>query len=367
MGFGGQNKYVTFEPNLEKEFSWRLITTSNIARNYSIEPLGDLAEFITINNGNLMYIKPNQNPLIEVSLKLPAAEPSPGEHEIMIYMKELPTLSERSGGLSALSGAIPCIFVNVLYDGKYLESELNINDVNVGEPIKPILDVHNYGKENINNINIKYKIYDISGNELKNGQSKNIVLKSDTGDSIELNIDSNGLNGGIYTIKTDIEWDNQHTFLEKDIRIGTMDVKIINHTQILYINKINEFDIEIESRWNGQINDLYAEITLNNQTVKTANYNLGPWKNQILSGYVNTANMIKGKNNINIKLYYGAVKKETDFNIELVEEEKEFKLNSNLLIISGLIIIVVILVGLNIFVLMKRDKKDGKRKKTNKK
>ena len=182
MGFGGEKGEVTFEPGLEAEFTWLLITTANIVRDYSIHAYGDLAEYVIIENGNLLKgVSPRSNPEIHVSLKLPDEEPSPGMHIIDIVMMELPTPEEKQG-IYALSGAIPRIHVNVLYEGKYLESELSVIDINIGETIKPIIEIHNYGKENINNLNVEFMLYDEADNKLKSSNSETIVLNSDTED-----------------------------------------------------------------------------------------------------------------------------------------------------------------------------------------
>jgi hypothetical protein len=363
MGFSGSYDEITFEPGLEQDFEWQLITTSSVVRNYSINVHGDLSEYVEITSGNFLEnVKPNENPYVYATLKLPEEEPSPGMHIIDITMKELPRKEEREAGIVALSGAIPRIHVNVLYEGKYIEGTMDVEDINIGEIIRPSIELKNFGKEDINNLQVEFMLYD--GNEmLKSYKSEITSFESDTEKLIEGELNSEGLDGGSYTIKADVSWDNEHTFFEKEVRIGNMDIDILNYTRNLKTDKINQFDVLVESKWNGKIKDVYAEITLNGQIVKTANEDINAWQNKTLSSYINTEGMEEGNYNGQIVVYFGENQKEKDFSVMIEKEKSAIELNSTILIISGLSIIVVLLIGINIFVLIKKGDKHGKKKR----
>lgn len=365
MGFGGKSQHITFEPGLEAEFTWQLITTSSITRNYSVSAQGDLAEYVTIEPEiSLLNVKPGVNPEIKVYLNLPEERPSPGIHTIDITMRELPNSEEKEQGIYALSGAIPRIYVNVLYEGKKLEAEMNVEDVNKGEMIAPVLDIHNYGLEDISGIGSEFVLY--NGQEEVKSVKKSIgPLKSDERKEIGVGISSEGLEGGEYILKSNLSWDGQNTLLQDNLRIGDMDLDIINTTKELYKDSINEFNIDIESRWNGEIKGVYAEIDIGGKTAKTASYNLKAWNNLRLSGYMNTEGLEEGLHEAKVTLYYGSKTKSKDLNV-LIKGKESNGVNSTVLLIGALSFMVVLLIGLNLMILMKKEKKDDKKKRKKK-
>ena len=358
MGFGGLKGEITFEPGKSQEFAWILIPT-NDGMDYSINVGGDLAEYITLLTPDyLENISLRETPLVEVRLDLPLKEPSPGMHRIGIMMKEVDPNSK--GGLSALSGAMPSILINVLYEGKYLVSEMDIGDINENGNIVPLISMNNYGKEQINKIQITHQIIDKQKEVVKTFNSKSILLKSDEGIELEDGYSSGGLEGGQYTLKSIINWDNEQTIHEKDFMIGKMDVDLISYDKNLTIGRINEFKIKVKSQWNGVIKGVSANIKIDNQEVKTASRDLNAWEEKELSVFIDTENMTEGIKELNITINYGELSKEENIMIELVELKKHFELSNTMLIVGGFSILIILLVGFNIYLLTKKEKSNRK-------
>ena len=321
MGFGGKDAHITFEPGLEQTFSWTLITTSSIERDYSITASGDLSEYIEISPANLLEnIKPNENPIISATLKLPQQEPSAGMHIIRITMSELPTQLEQQAGIFALSGAIPKIHIKVLYPGTYLTPSLSIPDINLGENIIPKIDLSNFGKQTIQELNAKIEILDSQNN----------------------------------TIITTIYWDNNQTILTEPFRVGIMDILLLQTSTNLTTNQINEFNIVVKSLWNGEIDNLFAEITLANQTATTPTKKLQPWGTTILTAHINPQ-LPEGNHEIQIKLNYGTLSKTSTKPILLIKEKREFKISMTTMLVI-LLTLVTLLIIINSYLLIKKKK-----------
>ena len=364
MGFGGLKGKITFEPGKSQEFVWTLIPT-NDGMDYFIEITGDLAEYITLLTPD--YIKNvsiKETPLVQVRLDLPLKEPSPGMHTIGIWMKELDPNS--AGGLSALTGAMPRIFVNVLYPGKYLVSSMKIKDINEGGYIAPLIELHNYGEEQINKIQITHQIIDHQKNVKKTFNEKAVFLKSDEGKKIEGKQNSEGLVGGEYTLKTVVNWDNELNTHEQKFMIGNMDVDLIDYDENLTIGGIQEFNIKIKSQWKGSITDVYADIFIDDQEVKTASVNLKEWEEKTLKAFVNTDEMLEGLKDVKIIVNYGELSKEEDIKIELIELKKSFELSSTVMIVGAFSIIILILVAFNIALLSKNSHKNKDKEESSK-
>ena len=355
MGFRGYNGEITFEPGASKEFSWGIIPTNN-GMHYSVEILGDLAEYVTLLTPDYYKnISMGDLPLVHVRLDLPLKEPSPGMHTIGVLMKEVNPI--QSGGLSALTAAKAKILVNVLYDGKYLVSEMDVEDINENGDIVPLISMNNYGKEQINKIQITHQIIDEQKEVVKTVNSKSILLKSDEGIELNKGYSSEGLEGGQYTLKSIINWDNEQTVHEGDFMIGKMDVDLISYDKNLTIGGINEFKIRVKSQWNGVIKGVSANIKVDNQEVKTASRDLNAWEEKELLAFIDTGNMTNGIKELNITINYGELSKEENIMIELVEPpKKSFELSNTVLIIGGFSILIILLVGFNIYLLTKKEK-----------
>ena len=363
MGFGGLKGEVTFEPGKSQEFAWILIPTSN-GKDYSINIIGDLAEYVTLLTPNFIenLSMKDERPLVHVRLDLPLEEPSPGMHIIGIWMKEVK--SDGDGNIVALTGAKPEIFVNVLYDGKYLVSEMNVEDINEGGNIVPLINMNNYGKKQINKIQITHQIIDSQEEIVKTFNSESILLKSDEGIELNNGYSSEGLEGGEYTLKSIINWDYQKTIHEKKFMIGKMDVDLISYDKNLTFGGIQEFKIKVKSQWNGEIKDVYVDIQIDKQSVKTSTHNLKEWETKEISAFIDTENMVEGIKEVKIIINYGELSKEENIIIELIKPKKSFELSSTVLIVGGFSVLIIILVGFNIYLLTKKEKHS---KKTNKK
>jgi len=355
MGFGGKDAHITFEPGLEQTFSWTLITTSSIERDYSITASGDLSEYIEISPANLLEnIKPNENPVISATLKLPQQEPSAGMHIIRITMSELPTQQEQQAGIFALSGAIPKIHIKVLYPGTYLSPTLSISDINLGENIIPKIDLSNFGKQTIQELNAKIEILDSQNNTIIEHQTQTIQVESNQQQTLQPEISSNLLKSGTYTLKTTIYWDNNQTILTEPFRVGIMDILLLQTSTNLTTNQINEFNIVVKSLWNGEIDNLFAEITLANQTATTPTKKLQAWGTTTLTAHINPQ-LPEGNHEIQIKLNYGTLSKTSTKPILLIKEKREFKISMTTMLVI-LLTLVTLLIIINSYLLIKKKK-----------
>lgn len=356
MGFGGKDAHITFEPGLEQTFSWNLITTSNIERDYSVTASGDLSEYVEISPATLLEnVKPNENPIITATLKLPQQEPTAGMHIIRITMSELPTQQEQQSGIIALSGAIAKIHVNVLYQGIYLQPTLDVSDINLGENIIPTILLSNFGKQKIQSLRAKIEILDSQNNTITQHQTQTISVESNSQQTLKPEISSNLLQSGVYTLKATIFWDNNQTILTEPFRVGIMDILLMQTSTNLTLNKINEFNIVVKSLWNGEIENLFAEITLANQTVTTPTKKLQAWETTTLTGHIAPTNLEPTTHEIQIKLNYGTLSKTTTKDILLIKEKKQFAISTTTMLVI-LLTLVTLLIIINSYLLIKKKK-----------
>jgi len=153
---------------------------------------------------------------------------------------------------------------------------------------------------------------------------------------------------------------------ETNINIGSISVDKFN------LGGIAKFDIMLESQWNKMIEDVKAIVDVMQGTKiytssRTETVNLEPYEKQQVSAYWDTDKVIPGKYEMKVSLFYLGTVDEKFFDI-LVEQDKitttpvgqviqtnDGEESSTILnSIYLLILLVIILIGINVFIYLKK-------------
>ncbi|MBW2984585.1 hypothetical protein KY361_05690 [Candidatus Woesearchaeota archaeon] len=310
IGLAARSMWVKMDyvPNLEFTQTYQIITTSDYTQDYTLYVTGGLGQYITIEPDQFKDIVPGSDPYFTVSLKLPEGldkEVSPGIHQIRIGVKE--TVSSSGGkGIGLLTSSEAIIDVRFLYPGKYLTAKLNVKDVEVNKPANFKINVYNGGKEDINSVRAKIEVYDSNGNKVAMAYTEEKSLKSNAEDTLHAQLSTEGLKSGEYKAVATVYYDMKELKTnEAKFKIGSLEIWIIDYTKEVPAGKINPFDIEIESRWNNQIQNVYAIVTIGRRTFQTPSTNIAPWEKKTITGYFDATNMGVGEYDAEIILYFG--------------------------------------------------------------
>jgi len=348
---------LDFSPNAEYTFVFTIDRAEKIGSYLA----GDLAQYATIDD-------PNQDGgprLITVHLKLPERIEKPGKHVLLVGAKELPT--SPIGGVGGVAAIQAAIEVKVPYPGLYVEMELIAPNVNLGETVNFIVKVNNLGTDNINSARAVIDVYD-EYSKIKTINTDEKSIASKTIAELYADMPTNAMKAGSYKAIATLYYDGETKTAEKDFNIGTLYVAINNFTKELEQDKINKFDIDIESRWNNKLGNVYGEVTINGVNVKTPSYELNPWEKKNITTYYDTTGITLGEYDATIILYYEDKTTTEGGKVYVVEEikkptsetkaevEKPFKINIEITPTTLLIAIIVILVVVDILWLVMRKK-----------
>lgn len=373
MGFGqNEQAQLTYKPNLETSYSYTIIPTSPHTLDYSIGLRGDLAQYISVTPTILKEISPNQNPSIIASIKLPSELPAeilPGGHTVFIHVEE--NLSSiTADGIGAKSAVDILIRILVLYPTKYLGSTLNIANINENEDITAEITIANYGEEIINAVKGIIEIYDSNNTLVKTlNTNTKMFLESNSNSKLIAKGNSIGLKPGDYSAKAFINWDENNSVSETKFRIGSLDIAINSFTKEMELDTINEVSINIESLWNDLLKDVYAIISVDEESIKTPTVDLEPWQKQFLKGYLNTEGLTLGEHPITITVFYGEEEITTKTGtINIIEQKGKLiqeapapvknELAGIQIMMYILSAMVFVLIAFNVFLMMKNKKKD---------
>lgn len=310
----------------------------------TISASGELAKYATLSKKSSVGASS-----FTVSLKLlEGADIEPGEHFIGIIVKEVPTDDYFIG--TAIEVGVN-IKVFVPYPGRYINARLNIPDVNINEDIPVEVYVINRGKEEIE-VDVNISFLSESGEEVGGLKFNSAILGPAKEKYFRRFYNTSGLKPGRYNAIANIFY-GENKRINESFRIGSLFVNITNFTRVLPKKNIQKFYLDIESKWNGNLNGVYADLTVYNETknvsFRTPSIELGSWQSATLTGFLDT-NELEGNYKLKIILNY-AGEKTYDFGDILI-----VKAGLNFIYYAAGIIALLLIIIIIIFIIIVRKK-----------
>jgi len=337
---------------------------------------GELADYAKITSADATVIRPQEKMYVDLHFALPDSIGDPGWHSFSLVATEL----EATGGTVGARGqvVVPVRFF-VQYPGKKLDIKMDAQDAGMGEDVKFKLSITNLGTEAVSNAKATVEIYkgtDKIG-EVSTDEFPVDVLGKLTKD-LAWNSGSNPQ--GVYAAKATLIYDGGPAFANATFKIGTLDLDVRNYTRVVGKGIINKFLIELESRWNRNIDNIFADVNVSKggntlTSFSSAMQTLGPWAIKNMTGFLDATGLSEGTYDIQIRLNFSSEgierSKIVDGQIQVVGGEKiapemkanetkkgGFALSKYLTTINLLILIVIVLVIINIIILIRKKKKN---------
>ncbi len=323
---------IDFQPNLKGVFAFTFLGDGE--PKFSIYAEGDLAEYVKLSDKTL-----NGPGTIVAFLSLPENIEIPGRH--ILYIGALEGGGEEVSGIGIIGNVRGVILVNVPYPGKYVEIKLEAANVNIGEPVPLSLTINNKGKENVT-VSAALEIY--KGEELiERINLDDVNLGSAQSKLVYYELNTINYQAGGYKARALAEYGGKRTAIaETDFKIGHLHISILNYSASFVRNKINKFNIEIESEWNTPIENVFANVSIINTDIsfQTPSVKLRPFEKSILEGFFDTTSIVSDEFQAKIEIHYEDQITEKIVDLRL---KKEFDLLSYA-IIAAFVIVIIILV-----------------------
>ncbi|MDP2925745.1 MAG: hypothetical protein Q8N99_05225 [Nanoarchaeota archaeon] len=322
----------------------------------------DLKEYVTFDKNEM-----NGTGSFVATINFPKTIDKPGLNFIYIRVEEV--LSGGGGGVGTKIGIVVQVVVFAPYPGKYAEiSSLLIKNINEKENLSLDLNVASHGNESINAFG-NIEIYSDTDNKLIDNISMGyeIIPNQTVGKFYKIYPEKYG--PGSYNATAFVLYEKGLLKKDANFGIGTLYVDITNWSMDFNKSKISEFFIDIESKWNNPLLNVYAEINVTNATneqvdfFKTPSVGLDRWASATLKGFFNAENLEEGRYKANIILYYGKSKtiKQVDLRVLNPDAGLLSAITEHLvLILSIIFILLVVISGVLIYI---RHKKNGKKRK----
>ncbi|PIN78827.1 hypothetical protein COY26_00920 [Candidatus Woesearchaeota archaeon CG_4_10_14_0_2_um_filter_33_10] len=356
------NRIIDFEPGIEKTFYFE-VTSSRYDVNVSI--YGYLSEYAAISK-KLIKSKDTDR-TFTVTVKLPEKEEGlkPGHHKIWVSAKEILGTAESGGNVGTSSNVIVYILVNILNENKYVEVELSAPNVNLNEPVDFAVNVKSFGKEDISKINAAIDVYSPDNEKIATVYTEEKPLKSNTEETLHAQLSTTGYPSGTYMAIAKLNYDGKTKQANNTFKIGELNIKIINYTKEFEKDKINKFDVEIESDWGNKIENVYGKIKINNKSIQTPNIDLGSWEKKTITAYWDTNNIEIGSYDAEMTVYYEDKTTVETGMVNVIEKKEAFVENPSVISLSTttiLILIIILLIIIDIVWIIKKGKSKEKQK-----
>lgn len=360
---GGLNYLIDFQSGFKKTFSYFLAPNAPTAMDYEATAEGDLAQYFTFSDNLFKDVLPGQIRRFSATLNLPEEKPSPGLHENHICVAE--AQNRGGGGVTVRTKACSIIIIRVLYKEKYLQIEdFSVPNVDVGDILNANIVIKSWTEKDIASVKAVIEMYAAAAKDLKKIaelQTEEKPLASNEKSVLHASIDTKGFEPGGYKAVATVYYDENTANASTNFNVGILAVKIVNYTKEVLRNKINKFGVEVESRWNSPIENVYADITIENDTLTTPAIKLQPWETAALTAYWDTANKKAKYYDGRITLYFAGNSTEQNIRVKVLVNPEDIKRLLTYVAVTALSALLVILIV--IIALRKPKKGKGRTKK----
>jgi hypothetical protein len=268
---------------------------------------GDLENEIEISEPMLTLLAGEKTREITITVNKPE-DLKPGKLKTDLIVMEVPKGTD--SGISARQAVKSHINVVVPYPGKYAEARLKLPEAAADEEVGLAVEIRNLGGKGIESAHARIDIFTPTNDLVASLQTNELAVEA--GEMRELvAYYTNGLPAGKYYIIAELDYDGSRMELKDELVVGKARVELKNLiVKGFRLGDIAKFDIEIESLWNEEIDDVYADLEIRDgqggveTTFKTAEQDLPPLSSGALNAYWDTSKVVPGPYRATVTLHF---------------------------------------------------------------
>jgi len=349
---GTTNDAFVFQPDLEKIYTYFVRSNTDRPMNHMISVGGDLAPYVSLDK-NVIYLVPRESKNFNAMLKLPQ-ELEPGWHTAYVCAAEGETRGGAAGeGASIGTKVAVCAVIRVLslYPEPLANFEFSAPDVTQGEIATFTLRATSLSKQDME-IKGVVDIYAKESNaKITTLHTDEKLLKAGVSEDLKVSLDTTGFVVGEYIANATLYFADNQSTQEKSFRIGTLFIDILSFTNKTSAGKINPINVEIESKWNSEVDNVYVTAYIKDietkekeiATFSSPRESIKAWEKKNITAYWDTNNVSAGNYYAKVVLHYEGKTSEREGTIT-VTPHLEMPSTTTMALILVLIIVVVVLV-----------------------
>jgi len=299
---------------------------------------------------------------VKALITMPPQMNTPGINRWYISAEEAP---KEDQFISTSIRVRTVIKIHVPYPGKYIESSLSIPNGNIGENIPVELSVKNRGTENLT-IKPIIRFYDNQGNLIQTMEFSQVNVKTTELRYFRKYLNTTGFKPDNYFADAEVNYGGEISHVNTTFKTGNLFVKIIDFTKNLTAKEINRFDIKVKSEWNDNLEGVYANIVILNESFQTnfatPQMDLPAWAEKMLTGYIDARGLARGQYDADVILHYEGESNFASGKISVMERDiwMEPMMGMPTKYFASGIIIVIILFAISYYLIIKKKSRNSK-------
>ena len=379
IGVSPIRKIIDFEPGEEHDLELKITNDGQKDIKAIIYARGDLTEYVGIVDSLVTLSKDESEKYARYKLILPTNFEKPGVHKTDLVVMEYPSSfgTDQETMVRATASVVSELWVRVPFPGKYAEAIVYIDSENVGEDVNFAVAVMNFGKEDIKKVKAKIKILGATYEEIAVIETSEESIKSKDQTKLTATWFAD-VNPGKYHVVIEITYDDKKLILEENFEVGKLFIGIKRiDVEDFSLGQVAVFDILLESKWNENINNVYGDMTVLDESgteytkFKTASVDIPSMGEGLLKAYWDTKGITIGKYNLRLLIHYAekVTEKliETEVNIDSIRTE--LGPTAQVIAANGtgrdtlltILVIILILINVGWFAFFIKPKKGGKK------
>ncbi len=342
IGLSPSPIHIEYQPGKEEEFTFSIMNNQGNEVYAHLYASGEYASLLTFKE-TIIKIPAYQAYEVKAKIRFPEAILTPGPQHIKIGVIEEPADNIQAQGVIPKAGVETKLKFAVPYPGKYLQLRLEVPSVNAGERLPVQLFIKSYGKETVERLSGSIAL-EAAQQVLKTIPVSLHEILPDEERSFQDFVKTEDMPAGDYMATGIFAYDRFQGFASTDFRIGTLYVNLTNFTKTFERDTVAQLDLHIASRWNENIDDVYATIEIMQDgrgvaSMQTPGVSLNPWQTAILRTYWDTNGIAQGNYQARITLHYAQTS--SVFDGDLVVYAK-IKVNTTYILIGIIAFIILV-------------------------
>jgi len=311
---------ITFSPNFKNSYQLCVKNSQNNEFPVVLNVEGPISEFITLQKYEYV-LAPKEIKCQSYTIELPEDLDLYGSTTTKIWVKQIS--STNGGAFKVLSNIHQKVKLFVPYPDKYVEIKTTAEDVNINEPVMITIQATNYGIQRVMKANARLDIY---GADDYTNYVSSLYTSTKSIESMETveyikSFETIGLVPGYYKANVNFFYDSDEILDTEIFKIGVLFVKINNYTTTAVTGKINPYHIDIESRWNNEISEVYGIVEFEGiqKPILTRTISLAPWEKTTFKNYIDLTGVLPGQYNGKIRISFDNETNEKDVILNVLE------------------------------------------------
>ncbi len=242
LGLRPAKTTINFEPNLEKEYQFKIVNNEHKDLDVELEVKGELEDYIELLTKTAHLDRDQEMFYFKFKIKFPKELPPSIMESQIIVTEKLPDVNISGNVFVARLKVAHKIIINIPRPKKYLEAEIDFEEN--ANSIDMKLSARNLGQEDIGALKTTFEVYD-NDKKLVSVETSEESLGVNEDKVLSASISKSKVKYGEFNVLASIFYDEYWLELEKNLIRGEPEIEILYFDKYFIFGKINKFTIDL--------------------------------------------------------------------------------------------------------------------------